>query len=274
MLEWRTDEDLVVGDTRFTLAPAQPPKVDLSGEPNWFILRKPRRMVECYEQLEANNAATNILELGIDRGGSTALLALLFNPSKLVAADIRPTRVESLDDFIAAHTLQDRVRPYFGVDQSDRAHLESIVVTEFGGAALDLVIDDASHLFHQTCASFNLLFPRLRPGGLYVIEDWSWQHMRDEQLERLLSTPEAQKELASYLAAKGGAPKAAPLSVLILELVLTAGYADDVVAEITTLRRDWIAIRRGPAALDPDTFDIAAAYGSLGREVLNGETSR
>ena len=40
------------------------------------------------------------------------------------------------------------------------------------GEPLDLVIDDASHLYGPTMASFEVLFPRLRPGGLYVIEDW------------------------------------------------------------------------------------------------------
>jgi predicted methyltransferase len=35
---------------------------------------------------------------------------------------------------------------------------------------LDLVVDDTSHL-GPTRASFNTLFPRLRPGGVYVIED-------------------------------------------------------------------------------------------------------
>jgi hypothetical protein len=39
---------------------------------------------------------------------------------------------------------------------------------------VDLVIDDASHLYPFTKGSFETLFPRLRPGGLYIIEDWSW----------------------------------------------------------------------------------------------------
>ena len=44
----------------------------------------------------------------------------------------------------------------------------------FGNRPLDLVMDDASHLGPQTRASFETLFPRLRAGGLYIIEDWSW----------------------------------------------------------------------------------------------------
>ena len=158
--------------------------------------------------------------------------------------------------------------------QADRARLESIVDAEIGHAALDLVIDDASHLFPETCVSFNLLFPRLRPGGLYVIEDWSWQHMRDDRLESELSTPEAHERLARHLAAGVPEDKTPPLSFLILELALTAGYAENIVAEILNLRRGWAVVRRGSAELDRDSFDIAAAYGGLGRSVLSGHSSR
>ena len=41
---------------------------------------------------------------------------------------------------------------------------------------IDLVVDDASHLYEQTKATFAMLFPLVRPGGNYVIEDWSWAH--------------------------------------------------------------------------------------------------
>jgi hypothetical protein len=43
---------------------------------------------------------------------------------------------------------------------------------EFGQDPLDLVIDDASHLYGPSLATFETLFPALREGGLYVLEDW------------------------------------------------------------------------------------------------------
>jgi len=36
---------------------------------------------------------------------------------------------------------------------------------------LDVVVDDASHLYRLTVASFDALFQHLRSGGLYFIED-------------------------------------------------------------------------------------------------------
>ena len=64
------------------------------------------------------------------------------------------------------------------VDQSDRGHLAKIADEAFGDAPLDLVVDDCSHQYEATRASFNELFPRLRAGGLYTIEDWDWTRER------------------------------------------------------------------------------------------------
>jgi hypothetical protein len=42
-------------------------------------------------------------------------------------------------------------------------------ITAFG--PFDIIIDDASHLSSLTIASFELLWPHLKPGGWYVVED-------------------------------------------------------------------------------------------------------
>ena len=71
--------------------------------------------------------------------------------------------------------IGDRLKTYWGVDRATRKRLREIVDTEFDGVPLDLVIDDGSHLLEETRTSFETLFPRLRMGGLYVIEDWNWE---------------------------------------------------------------------------------------------------
>jgi hypothetical protein len=82
---------------------------------------------------------------------------------------------DGFDKFVATNGGASRIATYWGVDQGDAATLRSIVDKEFSGP-LDLVIDDASHLYAPTKASFETLFPLLRPGGLYIIEDWAWAH--------------------------------------------------------------------------------------------------
>jgi hypothetical protein len=53
-------------------------------------------------------------------------------------------------------------------DQSDQAFLAKLGAS-YG--PFDLVIDDGSHFGRHQSASFAALFPAVRPGGLYVLED-------------------------------------------------------------------------------------------------------
>lgn len=78
----------------------------------------------------------------------------------------------------------------FGFDHSDFSHLASerfrFVRGDCGSEAdlerladvvpkLDIIIDDASHASYHQQLAFRYLFPRLKPGGLYIIEDLFWQ---------------------------------------------------------------------------------------------------
>lgn len=75
--------------------------------------------------------------------------------------------VYGLDIFDKSGIAEARVRPVRG-DQSDVAFL-----TEFAEAAgpFDVIIDDGSHMNADVITSFQALFPHLKPGGLYVVED-------------------------------------------------------------------------------------------------------
>jgi hypothetical protein len=53
-------------------------------------------------------------------------------------------------------------------DQSDETFLARLI-SHYGG--FDIVIDDGSHIASHVHASFRALFPAVRPGGWYVIED-------------------------------------------------------------------------------------------------------
>jgi hypothetical protein len=61
------------------------------------------------------------------------------------------------------------------VSQADRKRVVEIIENEFPNG-LDLVIDDASHAYAETKATFETVFPCLRTGGIYIIEDWNWAH--------------------------------------------------------------------------------------------------
>jgi hypothetical protein len=47
------------------------------------------------------------------------------------------------------------------------------LLAEVSPGGWDLIVDDASHLGHLTRRTWELLWPLVKPGGWYVIEDWS-----------------------------------------------------------------------------------------------------
>lgn len=253
---WHSDWLVEIDGVTFELgADASPPSA-----PHHLRVLKPRWMVEEHLRLLARERPARILELGIYDGGSTALLALAARPERLVALDLAPA-APPFDRWLAAQPPARRaaVHAHYGVDQADRPRLAAILDAELGGAPLDLVIDDASHLLAPTVASFEVVFPRLRPGGIYVVEDWAAVH----EIERvLLDHPE---RLA--LAPEGTITEPpTPLTRMLFELVLAIAYTE-VVSEIR-IARHWAEIRRGPAPIDAATFAIRNLYARRGAELL------
>jgi len=214
---------------------------------------KPRPHIERYNDLIRDVKPNRIVELGIFDGGSTAFLAQLACPDKLIAIDLMPDPCAGLEDFLDERQYRGRVATFYGVDQSDTGRLSEILDEQCPGRALDLVIDDASHLLDPTRASFNFLFPRLAPGGAYIIEDWSgdlWASAYD------------------MLPSGSGMSGAKPLSLLIFELMLVCVYRP-LVVEAIEVSKGWAIVRRGPKHLEPDSFDISTSYGEFGREFMH-----
>jgi cephalosporin hydroxylase len=130
-----------------------------------------------YEDLASNFSPRSILELGIFQGGSYVFLDKLFEPRRMSAVEIGSEPVAPLLHYLSR--TENRF-VHFGTSQCDGEKLRQIVLDELADE-LDLVVDDASHTYEETKASFEFLFPLLSPGGVYVIEDWSWAHHPDYQ---------------------------------------------------------------------------------------------
>jgi predicted O-methyltransferase YrrM len=142
-----------------------------------LLLKKDRGLLEELDRFfsTSGTVATAIFELGIWDGGSTAFWFEYFCPDKLVAIDFLDREDDpAFREYVEHQNLSAKLKTFWRTDQSDRDRLRAIVDHEFA-TPLDLVIDDASHELHATRASFETLFPLLRPGGLYLIEDWAWE---------------------------------------------------------------------------------------------------
>jgi cephalosporin hydroxylase len=175
-LEWLTEKHFRVGSTEFVETYTAGSTADR------FHIRKKRALVEAYVEVIRSFPGAAVVELGIAQGGSVALMELVASPRRLIALELDAVPVVGLTDFIERHGVGDHVRPHYGIDQGDRRRVLEIVTEELDGEPLDLVIDDASHLLEPTRASFETLFPLLRPGGRYLIEDWCWQSLFGDQL--------------------------------------------------------------------------------------------
>ena len=154
-----------------------PPKAPRRSTSDAFTIVKSEPYLRVYEELASGFSPRSILELGIFQGGSYVFLDKLFKPQRMSAVDIRQKTVVPLLDYVSR--TENRF-VHFGTSQCDNEMLKQIVQGELEDK-LDLVVDDASHTYEETRASFEFLFPLLSPAGIYVIEDWSWAHHPDYQ---------------------------------------------------------------------------------------------
>jgi hypothetical protein len=105
------------------------------------------------------NTPVKFLEIGVSEGGSLELWRKFFGEDATIfGIDIHPKCAERV-------TPPNQVR--IG-SQDDPAFLRA-VVKEMG--ALDVILDDGSHISRHLQTSFDVLFPLLREGGLYVMVD-------------------------------------------------------------------------------------------------------
>jgi len=251
MIEWVDKHRFTIGNVNFNA-------IDFGAENQEsrleeFIFEKPAWMVRRYEQLVEFLKPKKILELGIWKGGSCVFFHKLAEAEKLVAIDLSEARISVLDQYIEMNGLSNALKPLYGVDQADREHLRKIALHEFADGKIDLVIDDASHFLEETRHSFNALFPFVRPGGVYVIEDWAWAHAK------VADRPDD---------APGLYPGREPLTQLIFEIVLACPSTYPFIEKIE-IDRNSATVWRGEADIDPLNFDIARCCLARGRALIS-----
>lgn len=222
----------------FRLSPAGSLSTVKNDETTVFLV-KTRDFIRRELEFLTPLAPRRVLEFGVYQGGSAAFWSFVLPLERYVGIDIKPE--PSMPAAVTNHPRWSTVRLYGNTSQSDRPAVEAIIDREFGGEPLDVVMDDASHQYELTKTAFEIAFPRLREGGLYLIEDWGWAHQPrfNEPDHPWVSHPS--------------------LANLIFRIVLLAGNREDVVADVTVVR-NFVAVRRGTAPL-PSDFDLDAMVG-------------
>jgi len=223
-------------------------------------LQKERFQVERYLTLAEQFAPDVVVELGIRRGGGSALLHALYQPQLLIGIELNNQPAADLSAYIGKHRLAEVVKPYYGVDQADRDKVTAIMASELRGRPIDLVVDDASHQLAPTRSSFEMLFPLVRHGGLYIIEDWNWDHIVADGVAAAVSdvSHPMHDEVVRAIGAKMGHSDQTMDPRLVrlgLELVLARAGTHDVIREVTVMN-NWLVVKRGADAIDPMSFRL------------------
>jgi hypothetical protein len=99
-----------------------------------------------------------LLEIGVQRGASMRMWEEFFPNGQMYGIDIKPECEEYASERVAIRIG----------DQTDRAFLGS-VADEIG--PIDVVVDDGGHRMEEHRVSLEVLWPRVRRGGLYFVED-------------------------------------------------------------------------------------------------------
>lgn len=84
-------------------------------------------------------------------------------------------KIFSLDIYDKSSLQENRIKIFCGsqVDDNDLNR----IVKEMG--SIDIIIDDGSHINEHVIKTFNLLFPKLNDGGIYVIEDTQTSYWKE-----------------------------------------------------------------------------------------------
>lgn len=111
-----------------------------------------------------------MLELGVKTGASLRMWKEYFPHGRIHGVDIDPECRRHCEERIEVHTLS----------QDDAPGLTSIAEATGG---FDVVLDDCSHINSLTLASHRILWPHVRPGGFYIIEDLGMSRVDYSRLE-------------------------------------------------------------------------------------------
>jgi hypothetical protein len=119
-----------------------------------------RSNLDIYEPLFAHlrDTAFDLIEIGVRNGGSMRLWTAAFPNARIHGIDIDPA---------CAGCVSNRVTVTIG-SQDDPAVLSAVLAT---CPNLCVVIDDGAHYLPFMLASHALLWPALKPRGLYIFED-------------------------------------------------------------------------------------------------------
>lgn len=132
---------------------------------------KPSKFYEIYDRYfhEFSGREVTMMEIGVYQGDSLKVWASYFPQGTIVGVDIMDAGL----DFSAYPNIA-----FEQADQTDAQRLKEIVRAHAGNG-FDIILDDAAHVGQYSATSYSVLFPYLKSGGLYIVEDWGTGYFDD-----------------------------------------------------------------------------------------------
>lgn len=242
-LEWLGSDSFRIGALQFHCSIGSYDRRTVEGR---IILLKPKAFIHAYIELLERLQAKNVLEFGVWQGGSALFMAAMGKLDRLVGIDIEEP-LPDLEKILASDPVGRSIGLHFKTSQDDTKAVRSIVEREFGSTPLDIIVDDASHFYAETRASLEATFGYLRPGGIYIIEDWGWAHWPDWQAP---SHPWREREA---------------LSNLVFELAMAVGSKSKQIAKVEILSGAMVVITRGHGLEHGERMDLSSQITARGR---------
>ena len=114
------------------------------------------------------NKKLNILEIGSFYGNASAALYFYFQKANIFSADI-------FSDLFSYSS--ERIKNFY-VDSSKETSIEKHIIKL--NQSFDIIIEDASHSFKDQIISLFMLFHKLNPGGIFIVEELDFPNTRKD----------------------------------------------------------------------------------------------
>jgi hypothetical protein len=200
---------------------------------SWDYLRHYEAALEEFRHLPIN-----VLEIGVAGGPSMRIWKWFFSKAQITGIDIDP---------VCRKHAEERVRIEIG-SQIDPAFLDQVCAE----APPTVIVDDGSHIMAHMIFSFEHLFPKLMPGGVYIIEDFAnfAGAATAKQGDSEPNAPRYFMDVAFRCFSRGQVDAAPPVPVHIA----------DMVDSITFIGQALLMRKKDPVRDVPRAISTAQAY--------------
>ncbi len=109
-----------------------------------------------------------LLEIGVKDGASVRMWREFFPHARIIGVDIDSNAKQHANDHII-------------VEIADQGNLEQLSELARKYGPFDVVIDDGSHFWDHQITSLHALFPELKKGGVYILEDIDTSYIEGDE---------------------------------------------------------------------------------------------